>query len=147
MTAEHKKEPKETTTRVAVYFQAPSGIDQELLARVMKEIGAAKNMSVFLKSLILRGWVSMLHGTTKNERILQMRSLGLTEQLIEDITALIPRPNEVNSSFTAGVDVTPADQTDRMTPGIQPTPDRQEPAFFVPRDSRLGTIGPGGGLA
>lgn len=142
------------TIGVRVYVPQVAGSDGQLL---VKGIQGSKSQSAFLLALIQRGWIELLHGTTAAERSIQCRSIGLPDELIAEIDALIPTPKllELRSrdaqSLGAGAPAPAQAQPPQESPPEQaPPPNPLEPTppkFRLPESSRLGSFSEGGGLS
>jgi hypothetical protein len=150
-----EKKPAGDTLAVRVYIWPSAGRDGQLLQRAVQ---STRNQSGFLQSLILRGWIDLLHGTTAEERSIFVRSAGLSDDLVAEIDAMVANPKFFElrhrdaQDLGAATPVAPAASapapaavipTPPSPPPVAPAP----PAFVLPEESRLGSIGEGGGLA
>ncbi len=144
-------------TRYAVYFPAPVGVDHKLMALVMDSLRADRRCSDFLYNLAVRGWLQVLHGLSPQERAIQLRTLDLPASVIEAIDSGVPLPQFVGLSGYPAAEPSPTPAPPlALTPAPAqeqapvPAPEVKSPPAFgmsVPAQSRLGSIGRGGGLS
>lgn len=148
-----EKKPAGETLAVRVYIQQSAGTDGQLLQRAIQ---GSKSQSGFLQALIMRGWVELLHGTTAEERSIFARSMGLADELVSEIDAMVATPKFLAlrqrdaQELVDAAPIAPAAPAPIAPPAPAPTiapAPPAPPAFVLPAESRLGTIGEGGGLA
>ena len=145
-----EKKPAGETLAVRVYIQQSAGTDGQLLQRAIQ---GSKSQSGFLQALIMRGWVELLHGTTAEERSIFARSMGLADELVSEIDAMVATPKFLAlrqrdaQELVDAAPIAPAAPAPIAPPAPAPTIAPAPPAFVLPAESRLGTIGEGGGLA
>ena len=134
--------PVEKRVRHAVYFSPPRTADHQLLHRVIKELSQSNDASGFLSSLVLRGWLQILHGLPPAERSLQLRALDVPQEIIGEIDATAPAPAFVARAQASrvGAGVVMAHETARaQSPG-------PSAACVVPEGSKVGVVSAAGGL-
>ena len=146
-----EKKPAGETLAVRVYIQPSAGTDGQLLQRAIQ---GSKSQSGFLHALIMRGWVGLLHGTTAEERSIQARSMGLPDDLLAEIDAMMATPQflelrqrDAQSLGGAPVAATTNPAAQAVIEPVVPPQPAKPPAFVRPDESRLGSIGASGGLA
>ena len=147
------------TLPVRVYIQPTAGTDGQLLHRAIQ---GATSQSGLLQMLIMRGWLNLLHGMPADERSLQLRSMGLPDELIAEIDAMKAKPQFLalrERDAQAAPSVQPKAEAikEEPAPPVAPPPPLvappapaqppKPPAFVAPTNSRLGSIGEQGGLA
>lgn len=149
------------TLPVRVYIQPTAGTDGQLLHRAIQ---GATSQSGLLQMLIMRGWLNLLHGIPADERSLQLRAMGLPDDLIAEIDAMKAKPQfltlrerdaqtpapSVQATPAAAPVEAPAPPVASPPPPVAPPAPAQPPkppAFVAPVNSRLGSIGEQGGLA
>lgn len=133
----------EKRVRHAVYFSPPRTADHILLSRVIEKLAENREASDFLRALILRGWVQVLHGLSREERSLQLRALDLSDDLIAEIDAMVPTP-AFPTMAQPSTAVSGAVEAQGHAP-VPPAAPRR--TFEVPKTSAVGVIGAEGGLS
>lgn len=63
-----------------------------LLYRALSEAVEDRRASELLRVIALRGWLDLIHGVSPKERLRTLRSIGISEEIIEKIDVLWPRP-------------------------------------------------------
>lgn len=144
MSAVDLKKPKNKPIRYAVYFSESVGKDQALLHKVLDSLSAERRSSDFLRALMLRGWLHILHGLPRQERDLQLRAMELPDELIAEIQRIIPdaalfKPVKDDRSAIPGSPAGNAVAVDLVT--------EPEPLVIVPGNSRMGKVSSLGGLS
>lgn len=86
------------SVHVKVIIQPSSGTDGQLMYEAVNQ---AVNKSGLLNQLAMRGWLNLLHSTPAVERSLQLRMIGLPDDLIARIEQDVPNPQFVEITQAA----------------------------------------------
>lgn len=82
--------------------------------------------------------MGVLHGLTEHERMLQLKSAGISDELLAEIHAIVPLVARIETGASAQRN--PVQRASALsTPTL--------PVISVPVDSSLGNIGAAGGLS
>lgn len=69
-----------------------SSTEGEVLSRALQEAAGSRRGSDLLRLIVLRGWLDLIHNCSPKERLLALRSLGISQKLIDEIEARWPQP-------------------------------------------------------
>lgn len=139
-----------------IYMQPPRTTDGTLLFRTVDE---SNNKSNLVVQLIMRGWINLLHGTTAEERSIQLKSMGVPDDIVAAIEALVPNPqlfglrqrDAQELGLLAPAHTASAQSAEPAQPAqpeaVAPPPAPAAPAFSLPAETRLGSISEEGGLS
>ena len=150
------KEPTSSNRRAryAVYFPTAVSQDRLLLDSVLESLKANHASSAFLHTLVVRGWLQILHGLSPSERAMMLRSLDIPENVIAQIDTTVPHPAFIGLATGApAVDMKRLEIEPVAAPTPKPTPKAANAApastvtMSIPSESRLGSISANGGLA
>lgn len=75
---------------VKVVIQPSAGTDGQLL---FEAVSLTQNKSGLINQLAMRGWLNLLHGTPAVERSIQLRMIGLPDEVIAHLDAIAPVPH------------------------------------------------------
>lgn len=64
----------------------------EVLSRALQEAAGSRRGSDLLRLIVLRGWLDLIHNCAPKERLLALRSFGISQELIDEIEARWPQP-------------------------------------------------------
>lgn len=121
---------------VKVVIQPSAGSDGQLL---FEAVSLTQNKSGLINQLAMRGWLNLLHGTPAIERSIQLRMIGLPDDVIAQVDALAPAPHFLSmdgAQRAAAAPPPPVQPASR--PPVQP---RRQPAA-VPADDPGPTSAP-----
>lgn len=136
-----------------IYLQPNGTTDSKLLFSALVD---SPNKSSLLVQLIMRGWINLLHGTTAEERSIQLKSMGVADDIVAAIEAMAPNPQlfglRQRDAQALGL-LAPASSPNAQpaetaqSEAVAPPPAPAAPAFSLPATTRLGAISEQGGLS
>ncbi|WP_139222921.1 hypothetical protein [Paracidovorax wautersii] len=124
---------------VKVVIQPSAGTDGQLL---FEAVSITHNKSGLINQLAMRGWLNLLHGTPAVERSIQLRMIGLPDEVIAQLDALAPVPHFLAMD---GGQRASATSTPQAQPVVRPQPQThpRQPAMLEPeRDPTPATAEP-----
>lgn len=81
---------REHTVRFSL--NGDSSDEAELLSRALQGAAGSRRGTDFLRFVVMRGWMEIIHGLSPKERIITLRSLGMSQGLIDEIEMRWPKP-------------------------------------------------------
>lgn len=81
---------REHTVRFSL--NGDSSDEAELLSRALQGAAGNRRGTDFLRFVVMRGWMEIIHGLSPKERIITLRSLGMSQSLIDEIEMRWPKP-------------------------------------------------------